>query len=196
MGFRSSACIISLTACLASAQTVPSLNCKQNPSVCEIEIGGQTLTFGMPKDHAIEVLSRTSYHVSEDRVWSAEHKPDSRWTLTIPEHQPFAGAIKGGVRFKGDRLEGAMVLWSPDSDEQTDFAASLINLLERFSNEGSTSCILNTAKTTRPQQEDRYADFQCGLRSLSVSHTRFQSSLLGQKAPDYAAIYEVLGNWW
>ena len=109
MGFRSSACIISLTACLASAQTVPSLNCKQNPSVCEIEIGGQTLTFGMPKDHAIEVLSRTSYHVSEDRVWSAEHKPDSRWTLTIPEHQPFAGAIKGGVRFKGDRLEGAKI---------------------------------------------------------------------------------------
>jgi hypothetical protein len=68
MGFRSFACIISLTACLASAQTAPSLNCKQNPSVCEIEIGGQTLTFGMPKDCALEILSRTSYHVIDDRV--------------------------------------------------------------------------------------------------------------------------------
>jgi hypothetical protein len=88
-----------------------------------------------------------------------------------------------------------MVLWSPDSDEQSDFAASLINLLERFSNEGSTSCTLSTTKAPRPQQEDRDATFQCGLRSISVSHTRFQATFQGQKVPDYAAIYEMLGNW-
>ena len=92
----------------------------------------------MPKDRAIELLPRTSYRLTEDSPWTAEHKPDSRWHLTVAEHQQFAGAIKAGVKFRGEKLDGAMVLWSPDSDEQTDFAASLINLLERFSNEGST----------------------------------------------------------
>ena len=149
----------------------------------------------MPKDHALELLSRTSYHLTEDRIWSAEHKPDSLWHLTIPEHQPFAGVIKGDVKFKAEKLDGAMVLWSPDSNEQSDFAASLINLLERFSKEGSTSCALNTTKTPRLQQEDRDATFQCGMRSVGVSHARYQSSFQGQKVPDYAAIYEMLGNW-
>jgi hypothetical protein len=192
---RRLAWIIPLAAGLAVAQTSPTINCKRPDPQCQIEIGGQTLTFGMPKDLAMELLSRTPYRLTEDRIWSADHKPVSLWQLTIPEHQPFAGVIKGGVKFRGEKLDGAMVLWSPDSDEQSDFAASLINLLERFSNEGSTSCTLSTTKTPRPQQEDRDATFECGLRSISVSHTRFQATVQGQKVPDYAAIYEMLGNW-
>jgi hypothetical protein len=195
MSIRSLAWMIPLTAYLAIAQTPARIECRQHPALCKIEIGGQTLTFGMPKDHALELLSRTSYQVTEDRTWSAKHKPDSLWYLRIPEHQPFAGIVKGGVKFKAEKLDGAMVLWSPDSDEQSDFAASLINLLERFSKEGLTSCTLSTTKTTRPQQEDRDATFQCGVRSVGVSHSRYQATFQGQKVPDYAGIYEMLGNW-
>ncbi|PYX70231.1 MAG: hypothetical protein DMG78_19480 [Acidobacteria bacterium] len=91
------------------------------------------LGFGPLGNSGIYLLSLSQ--ISEDRVWSAEHKPDSLWHLNVAEHQPFAGVIKGGVKFKGEKLDGVMVLWSPDSDEQSDFAASSINLLERFSNE-------------------------------------------------------------
>jgi hypothetical protein len=149
----------------------------------------------MPKNQVLGLLSRTSYHVSEDRNWSAEHKPDSLWYLTVPEHQPFGGSRKGGVKFKAEKLDGAMVDWSPDSTEQSDFAASLINLLERFSNEGSTHCTLTTGKTAHPNQEDSEAMFECGLRSVSVVHTRFQLTFNGQPVPAAAEILEMFGNW-
>jgi hypothetical protein len=195
MGIRCLVWMIPVTACLAIAQTPTKIDCKHNPTLCEIEVVGQTLTLGMPKDRALELLSKTSYRLTEDRNWSAEQKAYSVWRLTIPEHQPFAGAVKGNVKFRDNKLDGAMVLWSPGSEEQTDFAASLVNLLERFSKEGSTSCTLSTTNTARPQEEDRDATFQCGIRSVRVEHARFQSSFQGQKVPDYAAIYEILGNW-
>lgn len=184
-----------LTTCVTVAQDRTIGNCRQTPSLCEIEIGGQTLTFGMPKNRALEILSRTPYQVVEDSTWTTEHKPDSRFHITVKKGQPFGGVMKGGVKFKGERLDGAMVDWSPDSNEQSDFAASIINLLERFSSEGSTSCTLTTSKTPRPQQEDREVMFQCGLRAVGISHIRFQSSYQGQKVGDYAGIFEMLGNW-
>jgi hypothetical protein len=149
----------------------------------------------MPKSRALEILSKTPYQVSEDSAWTAEHKPDSRYYITVKQGQQLGGAIKGGVRFRGDRLDGAMVDWSPNSNEQSDFAANLINLLERFSSEGSTSCKLITSKTPSPQQENRDVTFQCGLRAVGISHIRFQSSYQGQKVGDYAGLFEILGNW-
>ncbi len=192
---RSLLLIILLAAALSVAQTPSQIDCRRNHALCEIEIGGQTLVFGMSKVHTLEVLARSSLHLAEDTTWSAEHKPDSLYHLIVPERQPFAGVIKGGVKFRGEKLNGAMVIWSPESNEQSDFAASLINLLERFSNEGSTSCTLSTRKTTRPQQEDRDVRFECGMRSIAISHTRFQASLQGQKIADNAEIYEFFGNW-
>lgn len=97
MSLRSLAWLFPLAACLAMAQVPARIDCNRNPTLCQIDIGGQTLTMGMPKDRAVELLARSSYHLSEDRVWSAEHKPDSLWHLNVAEHQPFAGAIKGGV---------------------------------------------------------------------------------------------------
>lgn len=180
---------------LATAQGRTLFNCKETPVRCEIQVGSQVLKFGMPKELALNTLSKTSFELTEDREWSNEHKPDSRWYLSVPQHQPFAGAIRGGVKFRADKLDGIMVLWSPESDEQSDFAASLLNLLERVSAEGSSSCTLRTTKTTHPQQEERGATFECGLRSVSISHTRFQTTFQGQRVPDNAEIYESLGNW-
>ncbi len=74
MGFRFLAWIIPLTSYLAIAQTPTRIGCKHNPALCEIEIGGQTLTFGMPKSDALVVLSRTSYNLDENRSWSDEHR--------------------------------------------------------------------------------------------------------------------------
>jgi hypothetical protein len=190
MRLRSLFLIILLAPVPPMAQTRSQIDCKHNHALCEIEIGGQTLVFGMSKEHTLELLARSSLHLTEDRIWSAEHKPDSLYHLTVPERQPFAGVIKGGVKFRGEKLDGAMVIWSPESNEQSDFAASLINLLERFSNEGSTSCTLSTRKTTQPQQEERSATFQCGMRSVSISHERFQLSFQGQKISDNTEIYE------
>lgn len=180
---------------LATAQGQTLFKCKETPARCEIEVGGEILTFGMPKQRALEALSKTSYQLTEDREWSTEHKPDSRWYWSVPQHQPFAGAIRGGMKFKNDKGDGIMVLWSPQSDEQSNFAANLLNLLERLSAEGSTSCTLTIARTAHPQQEERGATFECGLRSVSISHTRFQTTFQGQKVPDNAEIYESLGNW-
>jgi len=196
MALRLTLWVVSLiVTSLAVAQTNTGINCKTSQELCEIDVGGQTLTLGMPKDRALELLSRTSYHLSEDRNWSAQHKPYSVWHLTVPEDQTFSVAVKASVKFKAEKLDGAMVLWSPDSNEASDFATSLINLLERFSKEGSTHCTLVTERTPRPQQEDRGATFQCGMRSVSIEHTRFQSPFKGQKVPDYAAIYEMFANW-
>lgn len=180
---------------LATAQEQPLFNCKETPVRCEIEIGAQVLRFGMPKEQALDALSKTSYQLVEDREWSTEHKPDSRWYLSVAQGQPFAGAIRGGLKFRNGKLDGAMVLWSPESNEQSDFAASLLNLLERLSAEGSKYCKLTTEKTTHPHQEDRGATFECGLRSVSISHTRFQTTFQGQRIPDSAEIFELLGNW-
>src|SRR5215472_234248 len=138
---RSFAWIILLATCLAMAQkayTPDQIDCKRKPDLCKIDIGGQTLTFGMPKSQALALLSRTPFALREDRVWSAENKPYSVWYLTVREGQPFAGSLRAGVRFKGEKLEGAMVSWSPSSSEQTAFAVNLVNLLERFYRERAT----------------------------------------------------------
>ena len=132
---RSFAWLILLTSCLAIAQRAYNpdvINCKRSPDLCKIEIGGQTLTFGMPKSQALALLARTPYDLRKERIWSAENKPYSVWYLTVREGQPFAHSVRGGVRFKGEKLEGAMVSWSPSSSEQTAFAVNLVNLLERF----------------------------------------------------------------
>src|SRR5262245_35757130 len=187
---RSFAWIILLSACLSMAQ-----DCKRKPALCEIDIGGQTLTLGMPKSDALALLSRTSYDLREDRVWAAEHKPYSVWYLTVREGQPFAHSLRAGVRFKGEKLDGAMVSWSPSSASQSEVAANLTNLLERFSKEGLTSCTLSVEEKAQPQQEDTDATFQCGLRGLRIEHIRFNALFQGQKLPDSASIYELLGNW-
>jgi hypothetical protein len=187
---RSVAWIILLTACLSMAQ-----NCKRNPALCQINIGGQTLILGMPKSEALALLSRTSYDLREDRVWAAENRPYSVWYLTVREGQPLAHSVRAGVRFKGEKLDGAMVSWSASSATQSEVAANLTNLLERFSREGLTSCTLSVAEKARPQQEDTDATFQCGLRGLRIEHVRFNALFQGQKMPDSASIYELLGNW-
>jgi hypothetical protein len=170
-------------------------DCKRKPALCEINIGGQILTLGMAKSDTLALLSRTSYDLTEDRVWAAEHKPYSVWYLTVREGEPFAHSVRGGVRFKGEKLDGAMVSWSASSATESDVAANLTNLLERFSNEGFTSCKLSVAANARPPQEDTDATFQCGLRGLKIEHVRFNALFQGQKLPDSASIYELLGNW-
>lgn len=158
------------------------IDCKRNPALCEIEVGGQKLAMEMAQVRVLELLSG---HIIENSIWSAEHKPDSLWWYVTGPHK----VIKGGVKFRAGKLDGAMVMWSPESNERSDFAASLINLLEKFTKEGSTQCTLTTARDTRPQQESRNALFECGMRSISIEHTRFQGS------SDSADIYETLGNW-
>jgi|SRR5215469_3658630 len=162
-------------------------NCRQNPPLCEIEVGGQTLTFGMAKEHVLELFSK---NIVENSDWSKEHAPDSLWYITDSSN-----AIKGGLKFRNNKLDGVMVMWAPSSEEQSDFAASLINLLQKLSDEGSTQCTLTTTRTPHPQQEEFAATFQCGIRSVSISHTTFQLLFKGQKIPDSAEIYEMLGNW-
>jgi hypothetical protein len=112
------------------------------------------------------------------------------WFLTDKNNK----VIKGGVRFRAEKLDGAMVVWSPNSIEGSDFAANLLNLLERFSKEGSTNCALTTERKTTPQQEQRVATFQCGLRSIIVEHDRFQLTFKGQKLPDGSEILETNGT--
>ena len=177
------------------ARMPDTIDCKRSPALCEIDIAGQALTFRMPKSQALALLSRTSYDLSEDRVWGAEHKPDSVWYLTVREGQPFAHSVRGGVRFKGEKLDGAMVSWSAHSATQGEVAANLTNLLERFSKEGLTSCTLSVAENAQPQQQDTDATFRCGLRGLRIEHIRFNALFQGQKLPDSASIYELLGNW-
>src|SRR5215831_15903849 len=192
--------LILLAACFSMAQRAykpDQIDCKRSADLCEVDISGQTLTYGMPKSQALALLSRTSYDLTEDRVWSAENKPYSVWYLTVREGQPFAHALRAGVRFKGEKLDGAMVSWSPNSAEQSDFASNLINLLERFSKQGLTPCTLSVGERARPhpQQEEADATFQCGMRGVQVGHFRFNSVFQGQKMPDSAYIYELFGNW-
>jgi hypothetical protein len=192
---RSVAWLILLTACFAMAQKPENkpeyIDCKRKPDLCQVEIGGQTLTFGMPKSQALALLARTSYDLKEDRLWSAENKPYSVWYLTVREGQPFAGSLRAGIRFKGEKLDGAMVSWSPSSSEQTDFAVNLVNILDRFSKERLTPCALSVAQKARPhpQQEEADATFDCGMRGVQIGH------LQGQKIADSAFIYELFGNW-
>jgi hypothetical protein len=155
----------------------------------EIAIGGLNFTLGMPKDQVLGTLSH-SFEITENKDWSAAHKPDSLWWLSDLKNR----IIKGGVKFKAGKLDGAMVVWSPDSSEGTDFAASLVNLLERLSKAGAKNCTLNTEQNTMPQQEQRTARFQCGLRSVVIEHDRFGLLYKGEKMPDGAGITEGL-NW-
>jgi hypothetical protein len=175
---------------LATAQKNTGINCHTSPERCEVTIGGQVLTWGMPKDQVLALLSK-GYEISEDSQWSAAHKPDSKWYLSNKNNH----FLKGGVKFKDQKLDGAMVDWSPDSSEQGDFAANLLNLLERFSKEGSRNCELITDWNTTPQQEQRWATFQCGLRAVSVELDRFQQTYKGERVEDSARIYELFGNW-
>src|SRR5262249_3890349 len=191
---RSFAWIILLATCLAMAQkayTPDQIDCKRNPDLCKVDIGGQTLTFGMPKSQALALLSRTPYDLREERVWSAENKPYSVWYLTVREGQPFAGSLRAGVMFKGEKLDGAMVSWSPSSSEQSDFASNLINLLDRFSKQGLNPCKLSVGEKARPhpQQEEADATFQCGMRGGQIGH------LQGQKIGDSGFLYEFFANW-
>jgi len=197
---RSFAWLILLTSCLAIAQRAYNpdvINCKRSPDLCKIEIGGQTLTFGMPKSQALALLARTPYDLREERIWSAENKPYSVWYLTVREGQPFAHSVRGGVRFKGEKLEGAMVSWSPSSSEQTAFAVNLVNLLERFYRERATPCKLSFGEKARPhpQQEEADATFECGMRGVQIGHFRVNSAHPGEQIPDSAFIYELFGNW-
>jgi hypothetical protein len=189
MGFRVLVSLLLMGVPLAIGQTPTKFDCNRNPSLCEIDLAGENLILGMPKDRALALLS-TSSHVNPVSEWSAEHKPDSMWMVTDTKK-----GVTGGVKFRSDKLDGVMVLWNPDSDEQSDFAQSLIDLLERFSKEGSTHCTLTTTRTAKPKQEDSNATLACGLRTISVEHTRFLTTFNGQKVPEYAAIYEMLGNW-
>jgi len=150
----------------------------------------------MSKSETLALLSRTPYAMKEDRVWAAENKPYSVWYLTVREGQPLAQSVRGGVKFKGEKLDGAMVSWSASSATQSEVAANLTNLLERFSTQGFTSCKLSVAANARPPQEDTDATFQCGLRGLRIEHIRFNALFQGEKLPDSAAIYEMLGNWY
>jgi hypothetical protein len=171
------------------AQAPTTINCRKQPLKCEIEIGGQKVSLGAIKDNVLTLVSKSS-HLSENAAWSLEHKPDSLWYVTKSNN-----VIIAGLKFKADKLDGAMVMWSPESTEQVDFAVSVLNLLGRFSNEGSTQCILTTETTPHPQQEDREATFQCGLRSIRITDTHFQQTLNGQNVPDAVEIVETLGNW-
>jgi hypothetical protein len=189
MGLRVFVSVLLMGASLAIAQTPTKIDCNRNPSLCEIELAGENLALGMPKDRVLSLLAKHA-QVNEVSAWNAEHKPDSMWTVTDPKY-----AIEGGVKFRSDKLDGVMVLWTPDSNETSDLGYSLINLLERFSKEGSIHCTLTTTKTAQPKQEYSDARFACGLRTISLQHTRFLSPVNGQKLPAYAAIYEMLGNW-
>src|SRR5713101_6427104 len=190
MSLRLLASVVLLTvATTATAQTSTQIDCNRNPTMCEIEVGGQKLSIGMPKDRVLGLLSKSST-ISENSAWSAEHKPDSMYYVTDSRN-----VIIGGVKFKAEKFDGAMVSWFPASNEGTDLAASLINLLERFSREGSTHCTLTTARSAHPQQEERDATFHCGMRSVSIEHTRFQLLFKGQKVPDQVEIFEMFGNW-
>jgi hypothetical protein len=81
------------------------INCTKSPARCQIEIGGQIFTMGMPKNRAFELLAKTLYEFSENVRWSDEHKPLSLWNLTIPKDQPHGGALRAGVKFNGDKLD-------------------------------------------------------------------------------------------
>lgn len=173
---------------LATAQTNTRIDCKSRPELCEVTVGGHILTFGMQKDQVLGLLSK-SYTISEVIEWSAAHKPDSMWYLKDKQ------GIKGGVQFKAEKLDGAMVDWSPDSNEGGDFAANVVNLLQRFYKEGSTNCVLTIDGTTTPRQDQRVARFQCGLRSVIVEHNQFSATLQGDKLPEMGRIVETFGSW-
>jgi len=42
---------------LATAQTNTEINCKSSPELCEVMVGGQVLTFGMPRNRVLGLLS-------------------------------------------------------------------------------------------------------------------------------------------
>jgi hypothetical protein len=155
----------------------------------EIVLGGATFALGMSKDQVLGTLSR-SYNITEYQDWSKAHKPDSLWWMSDVKTKE----VKGGVKFREDKLYGAMVNWTPDSSESSDFASNLINLLERFSKQGATPCTLSTDRNTMPQQEQRTAELKCGLRSVVIEHDHFTLLVKGEKVQDAVNITEGL-NW-
>ncbi|HEV3040866.1 MAG TPA: hypothetical protein VHA33_24075 [Candidatus Angelobacter sp.] len=193
VGFLFVAWLVPLTATGSDEIQRRTINCVRTPAICEIDIFGHTLSMGMSQDRAVELLKP---YISEDPSWSVEHKPYSLWYVAEPKDAAsFPGAIRAGVKFKAGKLDGAMVLWTPNSTDGADLVANLANLLERFSNEGSTKCTLTTTRNSQPQQEEREASFQCGLRRISITHTRYQGLIEGQKTFSQAEIIEALGNW-
>jgi hypothetical protein len=196
-------CSLLFAALPLGAQAKPARTPNQSAVVyaqAEISVSGQTLRLGMPRDSVFGALSY--YHFSENSSWSAANKPYSLWTVTgeqiingktVQMNGKPLQVIKGALKFKGDKLDGVSWEWTPETDESSDFAANVINLLETFSKEGATHCELTTETKSTPHQEQRVAILQCGLRSVIVEHSRFQGTLpSGQKYPDSASLSEQL----
>lgn len=175
---------------IAVAQPAKSINCFRTPARCEIVVAGKKLSLGMPQARVLELFGSD---IAEDRKWSDEKKPDTQW-LIGGRRGSIEHALVGAVRFRGGKLDGALAYWAP-LGEASDFAASLIGLLEKLYKEGSRECILTTDTLTTPTQETRSAYFRCGVRSVVVEHNRFQLAVGDQKVQEEAEIYETLGNW-
>src|SRR6266404_469859 len=134
------------------------------PQVATIELAGQSLRLGMPRD---SVLARFAPNYRLEQMGDSDS-----FIIETKIGPPFESY--GVIAFSSGRLSHVSKRWNLRVTDDVGFGEAVIGVIAHFTQESRRACVIDAGGTQSPGSEQKTAWIICGEKYVEIRYLRLK----------------------